>query len=282
MTVSSLLSWAQDILTRANISSPRVDAEWILLHILQCTRPELAFQPTPSHHQIETYRHLIAQRCKRIPLQHLLGETEFYGLRFESTPQALIPRMDTETLVEAVIDRLKHHPAPKILDIGTGSGIIATTLAHELPLSRLWAVDICKSSLDLARRNAHLNHVTNRIHFIQSHLLTALIPTMQFDAIVSNPPYIPTGDILTLEPEVRHHDPHLALDGGVDGLDYYRLIIPQSMPYLKHNGILALEIGHDQAQAITDIISKHKQFGKTITQSDLAGHTRILISQKRA
>ena len=281
MTVLQLLSWAEDVLNQAGVSTPRVDAEWILVDILHCKRSQLVQHPAPSSQHIETYRHLITQRSKRIPLQHLLGETEFYGLPFKTTPDALIPRPDTETLIEAVVTRLKDHPSPTMLDMGTGSGIIAITLAHELPRAQIWASDIAKASLRLAQQNAHLNHVSHRIHFVSSNLFTAFFQTPKFDAIISNPPYIPTRDMLNLEPEVLDHDPHLALDGGADGLAFYRKIIPQSLIYLTSNGLLALEIGYDQAQAVSHLIQQHTQFGSIFIQKDLTGQMRVVISQKQ-
>ncbi|MBT3604181.1 MAG: peptide chain release factor N(5)-glutamine methyltransferase, partial [Candidatus Latescibacteria bacterium] len=252
-----------------------------LVHILQCSRSELLHHPTPSANQLKIYNDLVAQRCKRIPLQHVLGNTEFYGLMFKSTPAALIPRPDTESLVETVIDHLQHQVAPKILDIGTGSGIIAITLAHELPTAQVFATDISKPALALAKQNAHLNQVEDRTHFLQSNLLSSLSATSQFDVIVSNPPYIPTADISDLDTEVRDHDPLLALDGGLDGLGFYRHLIPQSLPYLKPDGLLALEIGHDQCPAIETLFSQEEAFIQTRAHQDLAGHTRILISKKQ-
>jgi release factor glutamine methyltransferase len=281
MNVLQILSWAEGVLSQAGVSTPRVDAEWILVSILQCRRSELILHPVPSPQQVETYRNLITQRSKRIPLQHLLGETEFYGLPFKTTPEALIPRPDTETLIETVVSRLKDHPAPTLLDIGTGSGIVAITLAHELPHAHVFAIDIAKPPLKLAHQNAYLNRVSQRIYFVQSNLFSALTQMPKFDAIVSNPPYIPTQDILSLEPEVQNHDPHLALDGGSDGLSFYRKIIPQSITRLTPGGILALEIGYNQANAVSRLIEQHPQWGPISAHKDLFGHTRVLVSQKR-
>lgn len=281
MTINALLSWAEDLLQQARVPSPRVDAEWMLVHTLSCSRAELHLQAPPLAIQMETYRQRVQQRSKRVPLQHVLGETEFYGLPFYSTPQALIPRPDTETLIEAVGEHLKDHASPKILDIGTGSGIIAITLAHTVPQARVLSLDISKPALELATRNARLNQVTKRVHFAQSNLFTTLAPTAQFDAIVSNPPYIPTRDILDLDPEVRDFDPHLALDGGTDGLDFYRQIIPQSLTHLKTGGFIALEMGHNQAEAIAHIVAQCASFGPSSTYQDLGGQTRVLMAQKQ-
>ena len=281
MTIAALLSWAENVLQQAQVPSPRVDAEWMLVHTLSCSRAELALQGPPSPAQMASYRQLVHQRSTRQPLQHVIGETEFYGLPFHTTSQALIPRPDTETLIETAISHLKNHPNPKILDIGTGSGIIAITLAHELPQARIFSIDISKTALELATRNARLNNVSQRVHLIQSTLLTPLAPNTQFDAIVSNPPYIPTKDILDLEPEVQNFDPHLALDGGSDGLDFYRKIIPQSQAHLKPLGFIALEMGHNQAEAIAHLVTQCGTFGPAQCYQDLSGHTRVLMAQKQ-
>jgi len=168
-TIHALLAWAENLLQNANVSSPRADAEWMLTHVLTCSRSDLHLRQTqtPTRQQTTYYRELISKRAQRIPLQHLLGQTEFYGLPFYTTPDALIPRPETETLVERVIDHLKDHDSPRILDIGTGSGIIAITLAKELPSSRVIAVDISHKALCLASQNARLNDVSDRVSLLQ-------------------------------------------------------------------------------------------------------------------
>lgn len=277
MTIPSLLSWAETVLANAHVSSPRVDAEWILAHVLNSKRSELLFQSSPSPALLETYQQLVAQRAQRIPLQHLLGETEFYGLSFHISPNALIPRPDTETLIEVAVHHLKTFVAPRILDIGTGSGIIAITLAHELPKARVTALDISSLALSLAHQNAQHNQVGNRVHFVQSDLFSALKAEQSFDAIVSNPPYIRAHHIERLEPEVQDHDPHLALDGGKDGLKFYRKIIPNSLAHLKPHGILALEIGHDQAEAVQSLFKLHPEFSNISMVKDLSDNPRVVF-----
>ena len=184
------------------------------------------------------------------------GQHRIYGLPFYTSPDALIPRPETETLVEIVLDQLKNVTKPRILDIGTGSGIIAITLSKALTGSHVIATDISRKALYLASQNACLNGVSNRISFLQTDLLTPFAPPEGFDAILSNPPYIPSHAIDALQPEVRACDPHLALDGGCDGLDFYRKIIPTSVPLLAPDGLLGLEIGHDQADAVTQLLAR--------------------------
>ena len=282
-TICDLLSWAEQILAHSGIPSPRVDAEWILVEILSCSRSALYLhaQKSVSESQTSHYQSLIQRRALRIPLQHLLGKTEFFGLPFTTSPSALIPRPETETLIDQLLLHLRFHPSPHILDIGTGSGIIAVTLSHELPKAQVIATDISRSALQLAKHNAARNGVSNRISFIQSNLLSALNSKAQFNAIVSNPPYIPTCDINTLDPEVRDHDPHLSLDGGPDGLAIYKKLIPQTVLHLMPGGLLALEIGHDQAEAISNLIIQSSCFSFPTVHNDLSGYPRVVKTQKQ-
>ena len=282
-SIHHILTWASDILGQAGVSSPRVDAEWVLAHVLQCSRSELhlrARQPLAPA-QCATFRSMIFRRANRIPLQHLLGNTEFYGLPFYTSPDALIPRPETETLVEVAIDHLTDCPNPHILDIGTGSGIIAIALAKERPASHVIGADISHGALCLARRNARLNGVSDRISFVQTDLLAAFAKPEQFHAILSNPPYIPRSAIDALQPEVRAFDPRLALDGGSDGLSFYRKIIPRSIPLLARDGLLGLEIGHDQADAVAQLIRRHLGLTHTATYADLCGHPRAVLARKQ-
>ena len=277
-TIYTSLAQAEKTLAKTNVPNPRIDAEWILAEVLHCTRPVLYLNPhqTLSAEQSQTFGDLIHRRAQRIPLQHLLGQTEFYGLPFCTSPAALIPRPDTETLIEIVLKRAPNHPT--ILDIGTGSGIIAITLAKSLPQARVIATDISSQALQLARQNARLNRVSDRITFLQTNLLSPL--NTSFDIITSNPPYIPTNDINLLEPEVRTHDPILALDSGPDGLDFYRQIIPASAPLLLTNGFLVLEIGHNQAQQVSHILAQQSDLGHIGVQTDLSGSPRVVFAQK--
>jgi len=187
-------------------------------------------------------------------MQYITGEQEFYGLAFRVTSAVLIPRPETEHIVEAVLEEMKSLPAPSILDIGTGSGAIAIALAYHMPQARVTATDISPDALAIARKNAARHSLDNRIDFLQSDLFAAL-PNQSFDAIVSNPPYIPGVDRTNLHPQVRDHEPASALFAGDDGLAVYRRLIPQAHAALVSSGLLALEIGHGQREGIAELLT---------------------------
>ncbi|MCZ6636456.1 MAG: peptide chain release factor N(5)-glutamine methyltransferase [bacterium] len=280
-TVHQALRWAKQILSEANVPSPTTDAEWLLAHLMGYTRSELhlqAHQPL-TRAQVNELMDTVGERQQRRPLQQILGETEFFSLPFKITPDVLIPRPETEVLVEAVIDRLKDHFAPHILDLCTGSGAIAVALAHNLPNSRLTASDVSAKALLLAQRNIHLNHVADQVQLVRADLFTPFAARPHFHAIVSNPPYIPSNDLSNLQPEVRDHEPHLALVGGPDGLDLYRRIIPQSVSYLHPGGLLALEIG--EASGVQTLLSSATALTQLSSLRDLDDKERVLLAQKK-
>jgi release factor glutamine methyltransferase len=232
------------------------DAELLLLHTLQIPRTTLLAHPTRELSATEEflYESLIQRRLKNEPIQYITGQQEFYGLPFKVTPAVLIPRPETEHLVESVLAHLPHNQPLRIVDIGTGSGAIAIALAVHLPQSHISAIDLSPEALAIASANAETNNVANRITFLQSDLLSALTDEAPYDAIVSNPPYIPETDSPTLHPEVRDHEPHTALFSGTEGLDIYRRLIPQAHALLKPNGLIALEIGHGQREALASLL----------------------------
>jgi release factor glutamine methyltransferase len=243
----------------------RRDAELLLIHHLGITRAQLLADPTRelTPTQLAAFEAAITRRLANEPIQYITGSQEFYGLTFHVTPAVLIPRPETELLVEAVRKRLPSSSDPnqplRIADIGTGSGILAITLAVHLPQAQfpnvqITAIDISAEALAIARHNAETHHVAHRIHFLQSDLLTA-IPNQRFDAIVSNPPYVPTTDRQTLHPQVRDHEPAQALFAGPTGLDIYTRLIPQAHAALTPGGLLALEIGHGQRDAIQQLLT---------------------------
>jgi release factor glutamine methyltransferase len=241
-------------------SNAHRDAELLLLHTLQIPRTTLLAHPTRELSAAEEslYDSLLQRRLHNEPIQYITGQQEFYGLPFKVTPAVLIPRPETEHLVESVLaeikTRLPHNQPLRIVDIGTGSGAIAVALAVHLPQSQITALDLSPEALAIASINAENNNVANRITFLQSDLLTAIAHEAPFDAIVSNPPYIPETDSPTLHPEVRDHEPHTALFSGTEGLDIYRRLIPRAHALLKPNGLLALEIGHGQREALTALL----------------------------
>ena len=234
------------------------DAELLLLHTLQLPRTTLLAYPDReiAPGQLALYEASIARRLQNEPIQYITGQQEFYGLLLKVTPAVLIPRPETEHLVEAVLQRLPHNQPLKIVDIGTGSGAIAIALATHLPQALITALDLSPEALKIAQVNAEAHQVAHRIRLLQSNLLNALPANEQFDAIVSNPPYVPETDHPTLHPEVRDHEPATAIFAGPEGLDIYRRLIPQAHATLKPNGLLALEIGHGQREALTALLAQ--------------------------
>ena len=233
------------------------DAELLLLHTLQIPRTTLLAHPnrelSPADEAL--YESHIARRLKNEPIQYITGQQEFYGLPFKVTPAVLIPRPETEHLVEAVLAHLPHNQPQRIADIGTRSGAIANAVAVHLPQAQITALDLSPEALKIASINAETNAVANRITFLQSDLLAAVATETPYDAIVSNPPYVPETDSPTLPPEVLDHEPHTALFSGSEGLDIYRRLIPQAHILLKPNGLIALEIGHGQREALANLLS---------------------------
>jgi release factor glutamine methyltransferase len=221
-------------------------------HAAQLADPERALTPA----QQAAFDALVQRRLANEPIQYITGEQEFYGLALRVTPTVLIPRPETEQLVEAVLAELDAKQPLRILDVGTGSGAIAIALARHLPHARVTAVDLSAAALEVAASNAVRHALAGRIRFIESDLLDALLPDeLHLDVIVSNPPYVPTADRASLHPQVREHEPAAALFAGPDGLDVYRRLIPQARAALRPNGLLALEIGHGQKEAVTALLS---------------------------
>jgi release factor glutamine methyltransferase len=237
--------------------SARRDAELLLLDQLCITHAQLLANPDRELTEEEElfFWQSIHRRAANEPVQYILGKQEFYGLDFHVNPAVLIPRPETELLVEAVLQKLPRDEFVEILDVGTGSGILAVTLAHHLPHAEITAVDISVDAIAVARRNAETHHVGDRIRFVVSDLLSALDHKLErFDAVVSNPPYVAKTDRTTLAPEVRDYEPATALFAGKTGLEIYRRLIPEARKALKPNGLLALEIGQGQRDAIANLL----------------------------
>lgn len=231
----------------------RLDAEALLRFVLQRDRAWMmthARDPLPTEQAVH-FDQLVARRSAGEPLQYILGETEFYGLPFRVTRDVLIPRPETEHLVEKVLALAKEMPAPRIVDVGTGSGAIAVALAHALPHAQVTAIDLSAEALRIARANAERNAAT--IRFLQGDLLQP-VAAERFDFVVSNPPYVPEEDRPTLAVEVRDYEPELALFASGDGMDVYRALIPAAWSVLNPGGFVALEIGHGQSKLIGDLL----------------------------
>jgi release factor glutamine methyltransferase len=219
----------------------------------------------------------IKRRMDREPLQHILGIGDFYGYEFQVGSAVLIPRPETETLAELALGFLQPSPSPIALDLGTGSGCIAITLAKRCPGVKVIASDVSESALNLAKLNAETLDALGQVEFRVADGLAALAEGEQVDLIVSNPPYIPSGDIAGLQPEVRHYDPHLALDGGEDGLQFHRLLAADGQSHLKPGGKLMAEFGDGQESAIEGLFAQADWPSVEIT-NDLTGRPRIVIA----
>ena len=235
--------------------SALADAVVLLTATLGIDRPTLIAHPERpvTRDQQAAYQCLLERRLRFEPIQYILGTQEFYGLSLRVTPAVLIPRPETELLVEAVIARV---PADaRIVDVGTGSGAIAIALAHALPKAFVTAIDLSSEALAIARENAVTHHVEDRIRFLESDLFAALAQEPLYEAIVSNPPYVSTSEAATLHPQVRDHEPAQALFSGPTGLEIYERLIPQAHSLLKPGGLLALEIGQGQRDAIAALLA---------------------------
>ena len=244
----------------ANIESPKLKARMLMQFILNVPRQYIIvndMQDISEEIQKEYFK-AIEQLKQNIPIEHITNQKEFMKLNFFVNKNVLIPRQDTEILVEEVIDIAKKINAKKILDLCTGSGAIAISLAKYIPQSQITATDISEKALKVAKKNAIMNYVDNQITFIESNLFQN-IKKEKYDMIVSNPPYIKREELKKLDKQVQK-EPSIALDGGYDGLDFYRKIINQSYEYLKYKGFLCLEIGYDQKEDVIDLIKEAGNF----------------------
>jgi release factor glutamine methyltransferase len=258
----------------------RRDAETLLLHVVRIERASMLARwnekldaGEAAHFQV-----LLDRRLAGEPLQYITGNTEFYGLPFRVAPGVLIPRPETEHLVEKVLSLAANFPTPRIIDVGTGSGVLAIVLARHLPHAQIAATDLSSSALAIARENASRNGVFHRIRFLEGDLV-APVHRETFEIVVSNPPYIPEIDRPTLAVEVRDHEPALALFAGIDGLDIYRRLIPASFGALIPGGFLALEIGYGQSTAIQSLL-RGAGFHQVEFFPDLQNIPRIACAQR--
>jgi release factor glutamine methyltransferase len=258
----------------------RRDAELLLLYAAGLSRSAFLARPNDevdlaaaTHFEV-----LLERRLEGDPIQYITGACEFYGLPFRVTGDVLIPRRETEHLVECVLELAALFAEPRIVDVGTGSGAIALALAHKLPNAHIAATDVSEAALDLARENAVRNGVGVRIRFLRGDLLTP-VAADQFDIVVSNPPYVPTADRDSLAVEVRDFEPGLALFAGEDGLDIYRRLIPAAFAVLISGGLVALEIGCGQSDAVGSLLSG-VGFGEVEFRPDLQGIPRVALARR--
>lgn len=282
MTVLQTIQKSADFLTRKGVESPRFQSESIIAHVLGMPRMQLYlnFHRELSQAQISACRELVMRRGNREPLQHLVESVSFCGLEIRVNATALIPRPETEQLVEHAEAFLRGFTsaAPQVLDLGTGTGCIAIALAVRCPTARISASDISPEALALARSNAALHHLQDRIQFLPGDTFAALPAGARFDLIVCNPPYVASAEIDTLQPEVKDHDPRVALDGGSDGLDFYRLLASRAPAHLTPHGGLLVEFGDGQANIIREILTRENWIVES-PLNDYSGRERFLIAR---
>ena len=292
VTVLEVIQRSTEFLAQKGVESPRLQAELLLAHVLKVPRLKLYlnFERALAPGELDQIRELVRRRSRREPLQHIIGSTSFCGLELVVNRHVLVPRPETELLAEAgwqfLTDRLAAAPASEgaahglgALDFGTGSGCLAIALAVHCPVAQVDAIDISSEAIEVARQNAVWSDVAGRIRFFVGDGLDALPGVVQYDLVVGNPPYIATGEIETLEPEVRDHDPRAALDGGADGLDFYRRLGAEAGPFLKPGGRLMLELGDGQSACIRDIFEQEKWIVEGIRE-DYNQRPRILIARR--
>ncbi|HTG43737.1 MAG TPA: peptide chain release factor N(5)-glutamine methyltransferase [Verrucomicrobiae bacterium] len=258
MTILEAIQKSTDFLVKKGVDSPRLQSELLLAHVLRTPRLKLYldFSRELNEQHTAEFREAIKRRGNREPLQHIVGSACFCGLEILVSPQVLIPRPETEMLAEEGWKYLNGlGRAATFLDFGTGSGCIAIALCHFAKVSAGWAIDRSDEALTVARENAVKNSVADRITFLQSDRLAGLDPTLRFDLIISNPPYIPGAEISVLQEEVRDFDPHLALDGGEDGLEFYRALAAESHNFMQPSGRLLVEFGHEQEKSLPGIFA---------------------------
>jgi release factor glutamine methyltransferase len=288
-TIKELLNVTSDYLTKKEIESPRLTAELLLAHQLNRTRIKLYlnFDQPLSEGEVSGYRNLIRRRVDREPLQYITGTQEFWSLDFIVGPQVLVPRPESELLVEQTISLFKGRTPPeagrpRILDLGTGSGVLAVSIARELEDATLWASDISKEALVLARLNAKNHGEAERIDFRVGDLWEPFMgEDLAFDGIVSNPPYIATEAFDGLPPEVRDHEPRVALDGGEKGMLYIEKIIRTGPDFMNPGGWLLLEMDPEQTMKALSLINETGRYGSKRRVKDYSDRYRVVVAQKK-
>lgn len=289
-TVLELLNWTAEHFRRAGVKNPRLNAEVLLGKVLGLERIMLyaRFEEQVGQARREQFRELVRRRAAREPLQYLTGSCEFYGRQFAVGPAVMVPRQETELVVEKCLEKMPGDEA-WVADVCTGSGVIAVTLAAERPLARLIATDSSAEALEVAAQNARKHHVEDRVIVALGELLEPVaehVPSERkgVEVLVSNPPYVPRARIEGLEPEVRDYEPRAAIDGGPDGLMVIRQLVAHSGPLLARRGWLVLEIGEGQAEAVKKLITEAGTFasGTIDTATDAGGSERVVCVQASA
>jgi release factor glutamine methyltransferase len=280
-TIGRLLEWTTRFLEDKGSESPRLDAQVLLAHALGCTRIQLytRYEEAATDETRAKFRELVQQRVKGCPVAYLVGRKEFYSLELEVTRDVLIPRPDTECVVDEFLRLAREQKEPRVLDVGTGSGCLAVAAAKRHTGARVTAIDVSPAALAVARRNAEKHGVAGRVRFLEGDLFSPLTPDDQFDFLLSNPPYITSGDIPNLPVGVREYEPLLALDGGADGFAVFDRLVAGAAAHLIPGGWLVVEIGTAlEAPARARIEAAGYELGKTVL--DGSGHPRVLRARR--
>jgi release factor glutamine methyltransferase len=265
------------------LENPRLQAELLLADVLTLRRVDLylEFERVLTEAEVDAYRDHVRQRSQRRPLQYIVGSVGFREIDLAVREGVLIPRPETEILVGVVLELVRELESPRVADLGCGSGAIAVAVAAEHGGAQLTAVDIEPAAVELAAANALALGVAERVTVLQGDLFAPLDPAAPgFDVVASNPPYVRRDEISTLQPEVRDYEPRLALDGGIDGLDMYRLIIGSAPIYLAAAGHLVLELGQSQGPDVSQLVDAQPELELTDIRSDLSGIPRVLVARK--
>ena len=283
--INEVLRWAREYLSHLDVPEPYMEGEYLLMHVLGCQRKDLLIHPERvlTSDEVKRFSGVIERRGRREPSQYILGEVEFRGLLFKVNREVLIPRPETELLVEEAVNSVcSGIKDVTVLDLCTGSGCIAICIAKEVKERgglRVYAVDISGGAIAIARKNAERHRVEEKITFLVGDLFSVIEPLGlegKIDLIVSNPPYVSKEAMERLQPEIKGYEPVLALYGGEDGLDFYRRIIREAPRYLKQQGGLIMEIGFNQARHVRNLFEKEKVFSGVEVKRDLAGIERII------
>ncbi len=283
-TIKKLLDWTTEYFKKYNIEWPHLEAEILLAHSLKVPRIQLyvQFEKVLTSEELAEYKKLILRRSKHEPVAYIIETQPFMSLEFKVNPSVLIPRPETEKLVEITIDASKTFKSPLIADLGTGSGAIAVSLAKYISGSKIYATDVSKEAIEIAKENAEKHGVQDRCTFFVGSLFEPLEDMKgRFDIIVSNPPYVKTAEIDSLEPDIKDFEPRHALEAGEDGLKYIREIIEKSPAYLKNPGKILMEFGMGQGSTILDLAEKDGKYKNQQIIKDNSGIDRILEAEKK-
>lgn len=280
MTIKEILNKGTLMLKTNNVENPKQKARLLLQYILKMPREQIIIYDTKQVSKKEEQEYIlnINKLIKGKPLQQITQTQEFMKMNFYVNENVLIPRPDTEVLVEEVIKKAKGMKNPDILDLCTGSGAIAISVAKYIESAKIYATDISTKALEVAYKNAKNNNVLSKIKFVESDLFLKLNKSIKFDIIVTNPPYIKTQVIETLNKDVRS-EPIIALDGGLDGLKFYRRIIKEAYEHMKYNSYLCMEIGYDQKEEVIELIEYQKKFTDIYCIKDLYGNDRVIVAR---